>query len=225
MKRKIFPFIAAIVLTAATVIPASAATVKCRPCQFICRPCGIFCPETEQKPCVPETPKPEQKPEVPDTEENPIVPDVPEIKPDVPEVPETKPEVPEAPETNLGAMSQLEQAACELINEQRVKNGLKPLTISEELSVKARVKSTDMLENNYFSHNSPTYGSPFALMKSLGITYRSAAENIAMGYKTAEAVVNAWMNSPGHRANILSSNYTSMGIGHVDGYWTQWFIG
>ena len=214
MKRKIFPLIAAIVLTAATVIPASAATVKCRPCQFICRPCGIFCPETEQRPCVPETPKPEQKPEVPDTEENPIVPEVPEIKP----------EVPEAPEADFGAMSQLEQAACKLINEQRAKNGLKPLTISEELSVKARVKSTDMLENNYFSHNSPTYGSPFALMKALGIEYRSAAENIAMGYRTAEAVVNAWMNSPSHRANILSSNYTSMGIGHVDGYWTQWFI-
>lgn len=215
MKRKIFPLIAAIVLTAATIIPASAATVKCRPCQFICRPCGIFCPETEQKPSIPEAPKPEQKPETPDTEEKPIV----------PEAPENKPGVPETPETDLGAMSQLEQAACDLINAQRIKNGLKPLTISEELSVKARVKSTDMLENNYFSHNSPTYGSPFALMKSLGITYRSAAENIAMGYKTAEAVVNAWMNSPSHRANILSSNYTSMGIGHVDGYWTQWFIG
>lgn len=225
MKRKIFPLIAAMVLTAATILPASAATAKCRPCQFICRPCGIFCPEIEQKPSIPEAPKPEQKPEVPDTEENPIVPDVPESKPEVPEEPETKPEAPETPEPDLGAMSQLEQAACKLINEQRAKNGLDPLTISEELSVKARVKSTDMLQNNYFSHNSPTYGSPFALMKALGITYRSAAENIAMGYKTAEAVVNAWMNSPSHRANILSSNYTSMGIGHVDGYWTQWFIG
>ncbi len=209
MKRKIFPLIAAILLSAATVIPASAATAKCWPCLFLCRPCSIFCPsdrpDVEQKPSVPEIPDAEQTPDVPDAE--------------------IKPPMPETPETENTAMTRPEQAACELINEQRVKNGLKPLLVSEELSVKARVKSVDMLENNYFSHNSPTYGSPFTLMNALGITYRSAAENIAMGYKTAEAVVNAWMNSPDHRANILSSNYTSMGIGHVDGYWTQWFIG
>ena len=122
-------------------------------------------------------------------------------------------------------MSQLELTACKLINERRAANGLEPLTISSDLSVKARIKSQDMKENRYFDHNSPTYGSPFELMKSLGITYRTAGENIAMGYRTAEAVVNAWMNSPGHRANILSASYDSFGIGHVDGYWTQWFIG
>ena len=196
MKRKIFPIIAAITLMAASVIPASAATRNCRPCLPFCHPCGIFCPI--------ECPEEEQTPSVPET-------------PDMEQKPET-------PEVENSAMSQLEREATRLVNVRRAENGLKPLTISEELSVKARVKSTDMLENNYFSHNSPTYGSPFALMKALGIEYRSAAENIAMGYRTAEAVVNAWMNSPSHRANILSSNYTSMGIGHVDGYWTQWFI-
>ena len=82
-----------------------------------------------------------------------------------------------------------------------------------------------MRDQGYFSHTSPTYGSPFSMMQSLGITYRSAGENIAKGYATAEAVVNAWMASDGHRANILSTRYTSMGIGYVDGYWTQWFIG
>lgn len=209
MKRKIFPVIAAIMLTAASVIPTSAATINRRPCRPISHNCSIFChfrcPNEEQKPSVPETPETEQKPSVPET------PDA-EQKPSVPEV-----------ETN--AMTQLERDASRLVNEHREDNGLEPLTISSDLSVKARVKSTDMLENNYFSHISPTYGSPFALMKSLGITYRTAGENIAMGYKTAEAVVNAWMNSPSHRANILSSNYTSMGIGHVNGYWTQWFIG
>ena len=82
-----------------------------------------------------------------------------------------------------------------------------------------------MKVNNSFSHNSPTYGTPFQMMKQLGIAYRSAGENIAKGYTSAEAVVNAWMASPSHKANILSSNYTSMGIGYVDGYWTQWFIG
>ncbi len=212
MKRKIFPIIAAITLMAASVIPASAATRNCRPCLPFCHPCGIFCPiecpEEEQTPSVPETP---EVPETPDTEQKPSE-------------PETE-QKPETPEVENSAMSQLEREATRLVNVRRAENGLKPLTISEALSVKARVKSTDMLENNYFSHNSPTYGSPFALMKALGIEYRSAAENIAMGYRTAEAVVNAWMNSPSHRANILSSNYTSMGIGHVDGYWTQWFIG
>ena len=205
MKRKIFPIIAAITLMAASVIPASAATRNCRPCLPFCHPCGIFCPiecpEEDQTPSVPEIPDTDQKPSEPETEQKP-----------------------ETPEIENSAMSQLERDATRLVNVQRTKNGMKPLTVSEELSVKARVKSTDMLKNNYFSHNSPTYGSPFLMMKTLGIEYRSAAENIAMGYRTAEAVVNAWMNSPSHRANILSSNYTSMGIGHVDGYWTQWFI-
>ena len=62
------------------------------------------------------------------------------------------------------------------------------------------------------------------MMKQLGISYRSAGENIAMGYATAQSVVNAWMVSESHRNNILSGNYTTMGIGYVDGYWTQWFI-
>ena len=123
-----------------------------------------------------------------------------------------------------GSITQIERQAMELVNRIREQNGLKPLTISEDLSVKARVKAQDMKKQGYFSHNSPTYGTPFQMMKRLGITYRSAAENIAMGYRSAEAVVNAWMNSPSHRAAILSSRYTTMGIGYADGYWTQWFI-
>ena len=142
--------------------------------------------------------------------------------PDKPEQEET-PVLPEAPEQNQ-IMSALEQAACDLVNQQRIANGLSPLTIDADLSVKARIKSQDMKTNNYFSHNSPTYGSPFQMMKQLGISYRSAGENIAMSYRTAQAVVNAWMSSASHRANILSDQYTTMGIGYVDGYWTQWFI-
>ena len=125
---------------------------------------------------------------------------------------------------STGTMSALEQAACDLVNQQRIANGLQPLTIDANLSAKARIKSQDMKTNRYFSHNSPTYGTPFQMMKTLGISYRSAGENIAMGYPTAEAVVNAWMASSGHRANILSENYTTMGIGYINGYWTQWFI-
>ena len=122
------------------------------------------------------------------------------------------------------AMSQLEQTAGALVNEHRQSHGLEPLTISADLSAKARIKAQDMQQNRYFSHTSPVYGSPFFMMRTLGVSYRSAAENIAMGYRTAEAVVNAWMNSPSHRANLLSAKYEVMGIGHTDGYWAQWFL-
>ena len=84
-----------------------------------------------------------------------------------------------------------------------------------------------MHDQGYFSHTSPTYGSPFDMMRAFGVSYRTAGENIAMGYATPAAVVEAWMNSEGHRANILSANYTTLGVGYVadGGYWPQWFIG
>jgi len=122
------------------------------------------------------------------------------------------------------SMSALEQEACRLVNAQRTSHGLPALAIDSALSETARLKSKDMKTKQYFSHTSPTYGSPFQMMKQFGISYRSAGENIAMGYRTAEAVVQAWMASAAHRANILSRNYTTMGIGYVDGHWTQWFI-
>lgn len=120
-----------------------------------------------------------------------------------------------------------EKEVVELVNQQRAANGLAPLTLSSELSNVARAKSQDMHDKRYFSHTSPTYGSPFDMMKAFGISYRTAGENIAQGYSTPSAVVNAWMNSPGHRANILNSSYTKIGVGYVkDGhYWTQHFIG
>ncbi len=119
-----------------------------------------------------------------------------------------------------------ENEVIRLVNEIRVKNGLNTLTADWELSRVARYKSQDMKDNNYFSHTSPVYGSPFDMIKNFGISYRSAAENIAKGQRTPEAVVNAWMNSSGHRANILNSSYTRIGVGYVaDGnYWTQMFI-
>lgn len=96
-----------------------------------------------------------------------------------------------------------------------------------ELSRVARYKSQDMYDNRYFSHNSPIYGTPFQMMKNFGISYRSAAENIAKGQRTPQEVVNAWMNSSGHRANILNASYTQIGVGYVatGNYWTQMFIG
>lgn len=120
-----------------------------------------------------------------------------------------------------------EKEVVRLVNEHRRAAGLGDLSYDWQLSRVARYKSQDMKDNNYFSHTSPTYGSPFQMMRSFGITYRSAGENIAKGQATPHAVVTAWMNSPGHRANILNSSFTHIGVGYVaDGRcWTQMFIG
>lgn len=120
-----------------------------------------------------------------------------------------------------------EQEVVRLVNIERNKQGLKSLRGDWQLSRVARYKSQDMKDKGYFSHTSPTYGSPFEMMKSFGISYRTAGENIAKGQRTPAEVVKAWMNSSGHRANILSRSFTKIGVGYVkDGnYWTQMFIG
>ena len=120
-----------------------------------------------------------------------------------------------------------EQEVVRLVNAERAKHGLAALTEDWELSRVARYKSQDMHDNRYFAHNSPTYGTPFRMIRAFGLSYRTAGENIAMGYAAPAAVVAGWMNSEGHRANILSSSYTKIGVGYVaDGhYWTQQFIG
>lgn len=125
------------------------------------------------------------------------------------------------------AMTSFEKEVVDLVNEIRVKNGLRELKINWQLTRVARYKSMDMRDKGYFSHQSPTYGSPFDMMKSFGISYKTAGENIAKGQRTPQAVVDAWMNSSGHRANILSSSYTEIGVGHVSqgNIWTQMFIG
>ena len=118
----------------------------------------------------------------------------------------------------------------EIVNKERKENGLKPLTLNKELSNVATIKSQDMINKGYFSHTSPTYGSPFDMMKSFGINYKAAGENIAKGQKSPTEVMKAWMNSSGHRANILSSKFTELGVGIARDskgtiYWTQMFIG
>ncbi len=119
-----------------------------------------------------------------------------------------------------------EAEVIRLVNVERQKAGLKPLTQNWELSRVAQIKSQDMMKNNYFGHNSPTYGSPFNMMKNFAITYKSAGENIAKGQTTPAAVMKAWMNSSGHKANILSKNFTQIGVGYEPNgnYWTQQFI-
>ena len=125
------------------------------------------------------------------------------------------------------SVASYEHEVVRLVNEIRQQNGLKPLTENWELSRVARYKSQDMLDNRYFSHTSPTYGSPFQMIKAFGLSYRTAGENIAKGYASPQAVVNGWMNSSGHRANILNVSYTQIGIGYVaqGNYWTQMFDG
>ncbi|MFB6585551.1 CAP domain-containing protein [Bacillus thuringiensis] len=130
------------------------------------------------------------------------------------------------PAEEAKSLSEFEQRVVELTNAERAKQGLSALKINTELSKVARIKSEDMQKNNYFDHNSPTYGSPFDMMKKFGISYTSAGENIAQGQRTPEEVVQAWMNSAGHRANILNNGFTHIGVGYVESgnYWTQQFI-
>lgn len=123
----------------------------------------------------------------------------------------------------------LEQQVVDLVNKERASRGLGKLTINWELARVARYKSEDMRDKKYFSHQSPTYGSPFDMIRKFGISYSTAGENIAKGQKTAQAVMNAWMNSEGHRKNILNASFTEIGVGYAAGgsggpYWTQMFI-
>ncbi len=122
-----------------------------------------------------------------------------------------------------------EKRVVELVNQQREQAGLRAYRHNTKLSEVAREKSEDMRDNNYFSHQSPTYGSPFEMMDQFNIRYQAAGENIAQGQRSAEAVVNAWMDSPGHRRNILSNNFTEIGVGYAENeqgqpFWTQMFI-
>ena len=122
-----------------------------------------------------------------------------------------------------------ENEVIRLVNVQRAKAGLQTLTQNWQLSRVARYKSQDMIDKGYFSHTSPTYGSPFRMMESFGIKYSAAGENIAMGQQSPSEVMNAWMNSPGHRNNIMSPSFTQIGVGLAKDkngrmYWTQMFI-
>lgn len=200
MKRKIITLLTALVVFACAAVPVSAAG-------FSESFCGtrLWCwiPSCVQPSCPSETPDTPAQPDIPET-----------------------PEQPGDPGSVPGVLA-YEQEVVRLVNAERASYGLPALSIRADLCQYARVKSQDMHDSGYFSHTSPNYGSPFDMMKSFGITYSHAGENIAMGYSTPEAVVSAWMNSEGHRANILSASYTELGVGYVadGGYWTQWFVG
>jgi uncharacterized YkwD family protein len=126
-------------------------------------------------------------------------------------------------------LTDAEQQMLTLLNRERARAGLKPLQADLQLTQVARLKSRDMIANRYFGHNSPTYGSPFQMMQRFGVSYRTAAENLA-GNRTVETAHISLMNSSGHRANIMNPSFTHVGIGAVPGgsygmMVTQLFVG
>ena len=124
----------------------------------------------------------------------------------------------------------LEQEIIRLVNQERANQGIPALEEDWEVSRVARFKSQDMIDNDKFFHNSPVYGSPFQMLRSFGIRFTAAAENIAYGQRTAQQVMNTWMASSSHRANILNRNYNKIGVGVARDpssgqlYFTQIFI-
>lgn len=123
----------------------------------------------------------------------------------------------------------LQQAVLALVNEARAQEGLAPLTLAKNLTQAAQVRAGELPV--LFSHTRPDGRSCFTALAEAGVAYRTAGENIAAGYATPEAVVDGWLHSEGHRANILNEDFTQMGVGHVqaaDGYgdyWVQLFVG
>lgn len=126
---------------------------------------------------------------------------------------------------DIKEIKNIENNVIKLVNAERQKRGIAPLKSNWQLSRVARYKSQDMRDKKYFSHTSPTFGSPFVMIRNFGISFTTAGENIAMGQRNAEQVMNSWMNSAGHRSNILNPNFSEIGVGYTSGYyWTQMFI-
>lgn len=183
-------------------------------------------PEPE-KPSTPEVEKP-STPAPPTSQPNepskPSQPSKPNEQPSEPSKPNQQPSEPSKPNQPSEENASFANQVVTLVNKERAKAGLKALTVHEKLTGMALDKAKDMHDNKYFDHTSPTYGSPFDMMKKYGISYGYAGENIAMGQRTPEEVMNSWMNSDGHRKNILSPNFTKIGVGYYNGYWVQEFI-
>lgn len=141
----------------------------------------------------------------------------------------TEPQTSDSDTEVSSEVSAFEKEVVKLVNEERRTRGLEPLKIHKPLSKLAERKSQDMADHQYFSHTSPNYGSPFDMMRQFEFQFRSAGENIAAGQRSPAQVVEGWMNSDGHRANILHKSFTHIGVGYVEGgsygtYWTQLFM-
>ena len=244
--RNILSLGAITMLTASSMLPVNALSKTCYKKVMTTKSIYIYvngvkyklpltpsCPNVPSKPeSTPNNPSttPEQKPESTPSTPSTTPQQKPESTPSTPSTtPQQKPEsTPEQkPSTDF---SSYQQQVLDLVNAERTKRGISALTLDSNLSSVATKKSQDMVNKNYFDHTSPTYGSPFDMMKQFGISYRTAGENIAKGQKTPQEVVTAWMNSEGHRKNILNPNFTNLGVGIAKDskgttYWTQMFIG
>ena len=200
-------------------------------CVVITLPCN---PGAGEKPETPDDGAPENKPGMPD-DSKPETPDdsAPENKPGTPD--DSKPELPDdsAPENKPGQEEGIETEyhayvlrVVELVNEERAKAGLKPVTLQKNISAAAQVRAQETEVS--FSHTRPDGTKFTTALAQAGVTYRGAGENIAWGQRTPEQVMNGWMNSAGHRANILNEKFTSIGVGYYQNaagtnYWTQLF--
>lgn len=180
-----------------------------------------------QLPCRPgQTPPvlpPQEKPEVtpPETEKPPVAP------PEAEKPPVTPPEAEKPPVTPPVQELTLAEQVVKLVNEERAKAGLQPLEIQQNVTDAANVRAREIKTS--FSHTRPNGQSAFSALKEQGVNYRGAGENIAWGQRTPEEVMEGWMNSEGHRANILNAKFTKIGVGHYRdengrNYWTQMFI-
>ena len=183
-------------------------------------------PNVDEIPSTPDTPNVDETPSTPDTpsvDETPSVPDTPSVdeKPSVPDTPvvDETPSVDNGTSTSTNFMAQVEQSIFNKVNEERAKAGVPALTYNTTMEKYARIKSQDMGDNNYFSHEDLSGNLITTQMKKDGVTYRAWGENIAyVGGMTdpnaiADKIMTNWMNSSGHRANILSTNFSSIGVG------------
>lgn len=140
----------------------------------------------------------------------------------------TAPSAPTQDAAGTGVMTAEERRILELCNAERAKVGAPALKANNDLTKLARMKSKDMIDKDYFAHQSPTYGSPFDMMRNHGISYMYAGENLAQN-TTADKAFQAWMNSEGHKKNIMNPQFTELGVGiaSMDGsnMYTQMFIG
>lgn len=154
-----------------------------------------------------------------------VSPDTP-TTPDVPDTPDT-PDTPVTPPASDSSLSAYAQEVVRLVNVERAKYGLSALTVHAKASQAAQVRAEEQARG--FSHTRPNGTSCFTALKEAGVSYRTAGENIAYGQRTPQQVVNEWMNSSGHRANILGKQFTQIGVGYtvINGtpYWAQFFIG
>ncbi|MED1799069.1 peptidoglycan-binding protein [Brevibacillus porteri] len=155
----------------------------------------------------PVQPKPDTKPTVPTTPTTPVTPS----KPEQPQNPGAGTQVPLP-----AGLTAEEKEMVQLVNQERTSRGLAPYQVDMQLVNVARVKAQEMVNKGYFSHTSPTYGSPFQMMDTFGIRYIAAAENIAQNYSVSSAH-QMFMNSSGHKANIMSPTYDYVAIAVVNG--------